>query len=283
MKQLLFFAFFLFSSILLLSCSKEDTQNLEEEPIQKPTYKGIVMKNQIIETTHLGKDDGKYTIYLPSDYQTSNKKYPVLYLLHGMWSHNNEWVEKGAAATLTDLAINKGTIGPMIIVMPNAFDSFYVDGYDKVHNYESFFWNDLIPYIESNYPVKTGKENTAIAGLSMGGFGASYYAFTHPDKFCLCYAMSGAVEGMGTDLVPSVKMMFVKLGYNETNYDKLPQYYLDCGTEDMMVYQTNVNTKKYLESVKFPFTYRESHGAHDWDFWPLAYSRMLPDLGKLFK
>lgn len=280
MKKILFFAFCLLASATFSACSKSDDPVKEEE---NKEFQGLVLRDKTIPTTYLGADAGKYTIFLPADYATSGKKYPVLYLLHGMWSHNNEWIDNGGVSLSTANAINQGTIAPMIIVMPNAFDSFYVDGYDRVHNYESFFWKDLVPHIESTYPVKTGRENTAIAGLSMGGFGASYYAFTHPDKFCMCYAMSGAVEGMGIDLIPSVKMMFEKLGYNEGNYSKLPEYFLDCGTEDALVYQSNVNTKNFLESVKFPFTYRESHGAHDWNFWPLAYRRMLPDLGKYFK
>lgn len=283
MKKFLYYTFCLLTLVFFVSCSKsEDDPTKEKENAQ---YHGIILRDLTLPTTHLGTDPGKYTIYLPLDYKESNKKYPVLYLLHGMWSHNNEWAEKGGVVTQTTKAINNKVLGELIIVMPNAFDSFYVDGYDGKHDYESFFWQDLVPYIESNYPVKTGKENTAIAGLSMGGFGASYYAFKYPERFCMCYSMSGAVEGNGlqTDKILSVRSMFEKYGYNESNFSKLPAYFLDCGTQDQLVYSANLNAKNYLRTVNFPFTYRESLGTHDWNFWTAAYSRMLPDLGTYFK
>lgn len=280
MKKFLFLLVALLATSVLSACSSKD----DSEPVDKPQeYMGLVLNDMTLRTQNLGSDQGKYTIYLPADYETSGEKYPVLYLLHGMWSNSNEWISNGKANNYTKDAINAGIIGKMIIVMPNAFDSFYVDGYDRKHDYESFFFNELMPHIEATYPVKTGRENTAIVGLSMGGFGASYYAFKYPEKFCFCYAMSGAVEGMGTKLVPSVKMMFEQWGYDSSNFSRLPKYYMDCGTEDNMVYAANVHTRDYLKSVNFPFTYRESTGIHDWNFWRAAYQRMLPDLGEFFK
>lgn len=266
------------ASMCISACSDEEN---DEDLNSRENYVGKVLVDQTLPTTNLKGDDGVYNIYLPADYETSGKKYPVLYLLHGMWSNNREWVSNGSADFSTSQAIRSGALNEMIIVMPYAYDSFYVDHY--THDYESFFMKDLMPYIEANYPVKTGRENTAICGLSMGGFGASYYAFTYPEKFCFCYEMSGAVEGMGTELIPSVKMMFEKYGYNESNYNTLPTYFMDCGTEDAMVYTANVNTRNFLESVNFPFTYRESTGVHDWVFWKSAYQRMLGDLKEFFK
>lgn len=276
MKKLLIYLCCAVASASMFSCSDDE----ESEKVQEEVYSGTVLVDQKIATEYLNGDDGVYNIYLPSDYQTSGKKYPVLYLLHGMWSNNREWVTNGHADKYTTEAIINGNLAEMIIVMPYAYDSFYVDGY--THNYESFFMKTLVPYIEANYPVKTGRENTAICGLSMGGFGASYYAFTYPEKFCFCYAMSGAVEGMGSELIPSVRMMFEKYGYNANNFSKLPAYFMDCGAEDSMVHGANVNTRAYLESVNFPFTYREYAGVHDWDYWQKAYKRMLEDIVEYF-
>jgi len=276
MKKLTVLILGVLASLSMLSCSKDDDSIVEETP-----YKSAVYSDLTLPTNYLNGDKGKFSIYLPADYQTSGKTYPVLYLLHGMWSNNREWVSNGHADRYTTEAIKAGTFPQMIIVMPYAYDSFYVDGY--THDYESFFMKDLMPYIESKYPVRTGRENTAISGLSMGGFGASYYAFKYPGKFCFCYEMSGAVEGMGADLIPSVKMMFEKYGYNESNFSQLPAYYMDCGTEDAMCYTANVNTRAYLESVKFPFTYREYAGQHDWNYWQAAYQRMIVDLAEYFK
>lgn len=253
---------------------------------QKARLVSNVQKDLTLSTSNLNGDRGKYSIYLPADYQKAletGKKYPVLYLLHGMWSHNNEWLDNGKVKQTTDAAVKGGKLAEMIVVMPNAYDSFYVDGYMKGINYESFFWNDLKPYIESNYPVSTERSQTAIAGLSMGGFGCTYYAFTHPEEFFLCYEMSGAVEGMGTQLVPSLKQIFEREGYSADNFGSLPTYIMDCGTEDSMCLYANINTHNYLASVGFPHEYILRSGAHDWVFWEASYVTLVNRLGQYWK
>ena len=245
-----------------------------------------VQKDLTLSTNNLNGDKGKYSIYLPADYEDAlktGKKYPVLYLLHGMWSHNNEWLDNGKVKQTTDAAIKAGKLADMIVVMPNAYDSFYVDGYMQGINYESFFWNDFVPYIERTYPVSTERDQTAIAGLSMGGFGCSYYAFTHPEEFFLCYEMSGAVEGMGTELVPSMKQLFEKKGYNADNFDTLPSYIMDCGTEDYMCLTANVNTHAYFMQVGFTHEYITRPGSHDWVFWEASYVTLVNRLQNYWK
>lgn len=246
----------------------------------------VTRKDLTLSTSNLNGDRGKYSIYLPADYEearATGKKYPVLYLLHGMFSHNNEWLEKGKVKESTDAAIKNGKLSEMIVVMPNAYDSFYVDGHMAGINYESFFWNDFVPFIESSYPVSTQRDSTAIAGLSMGGFGASYYAFTRPEEFFLCYEMSGAVEGMGSEKVPSVKQIFESRGYNSDNFDQLPQYIMDCGTEDALCLSANINTHNYLQMVGFEHEYITRPGAHDWVFWEASYVTLINRLGKYWK
>lgn len=243
-------------------------------------------KDLTLTTSNLNGDKGKYSIYLPADYMQAaeeGRKYPVLYLLHGMWSHNNEWLDNGKVKATTDAAIKSGKLSEMIVVMPNAYDSFYVDGYMEGINYETFFWEDFVPYIESTYPVSTDRSQTAIAGLSMGGFGASYYAFTRPEEFFLCFEMSGAVEGMGTALVPSVRQIFESRGYNSDNFDQLPKYIMDCGTEDYMCLSANVNTHNYLLSVGFAHEYITRSGSHDWVFWEASYKTLVERLKSYWK
>jgi len=273
------------------SCSKEETNSKDEKT--EETVSWVLLKNQKVPTSYLQDSNGLFNIYLPSDWETTKETYPILYLFHGMGGDNNDWAANvvdsysglhgGDVVSTTRVAVSQGKIGKFIIVMPNAYNSFYVDGYDKVNYYESFFFKEFVPYIEKTYPVKTGKNNTAIAGLSMGGFGASYYAFTYPDKYCLCYAMSGAVEGIGQAITPSVPTIFQTKGYNETNYSTLPEYYMDCGNNDSLVLTSNRNVDAYLTNVKFPHSYKEFDGVHDWKYWRACYQRLIPLLAKYFK
>ena len=280
MKEKILFLAVLLTALLQLSCSKNEDG--EKTPEETATYSGTALKDMTLNSVYLNGEMGTYTIYLPADYKTSGRKYPVLYLLHGMGGDHNDWSNYGSLNLSTRNAINDGQVGQLIIVMPKAYSSFYVDDFDKEHQYESFFLKELMPHIESTYPVLTGKKNTAIAGLSMGGYGASYYAFNYPEKFCLCYSMSGAVEGLGIDQVPSVQEIFEDHGYSSSNFSSLPKYYMDCGKSDPLVHSANVNTYTYLTSINFPVTYRETDGAHDWVFWAAAYKRLLPDLGQFF-
>lgn len=239
-------------------------------------------------------DSLDFTIYIPGDYKTSGKKYPVLYLFHGIASDHTAWNEEGDVVKMTDEAIRNGEIKPFIIVMPNAFNSFMVDGFWLFdgfpgHKFESCFFKMLKPYIEANYPVMTDRAHTAVAGLSMGGYGASLYGFKYPETFCMSYSMSGATEGLNwiwsrkdEGLVPSIETIFREKEYTRSDYGRLPDYYMDCGTEDLLCKSFNDLTHDFLVSIGFPHAFREYKGCHDWDYWKGCYSRMIPDLARHF-
>ncbi|MCF0164641.1 MAG: esterase family protein [Bacteroidales bacterium] len=280
------FAYFVlvFCLAAIVGCQKDtptwviDPDKVDQESTS--SYKGVVIKDVRVSSSNV--QNAKCTIYLPSDWKTSGKKYPVLYLLHGMWSNNNEWVSKGLVDKTTDELVKKGEVPEIIVVTPDCRDCFYVDDYVQGQRYESFFHKDLMPFIEKNYPALTGKANTAVAGLSMGGYGSVYHAFMYPDKFCLCYSMSGAVEGMGTDKVPSLKTIFETKGYTAETAD-LPKLILECGTEDNMCFNANVNTHNYLESIKFPHSYITRPGIHDWNFWTVCYPKCIKEFAAILK
>lgn len=272
-------------AVALLLAPGCGSENGSEEVIEEPTYKSVLLRDQSVTTSYLSGDKGLYNIYLPSDWETSDKKYPVLYLLHGMYDSNTAWTSHGVQ-TLTSTAILKDQVVPFIVVMPKAYNSFYVDGlkgYDTTsHDYESFFWKDFVPYIEKTYPVSTDRKETAIAGLSMGGYGAMYYAFKYPEEFCFCYSMSGALTGIGSALTPSMQSLFETYGYNSENFDSLPDFVMDCGMQDYLCGSANVMTDSYLTGVGFPHKYRTSSGTHDWTFWIECYQRLLKDLPNYF-
>ena len=118
------------------------------------------------------KMERNYAVYLPPDYDTSERSYPVLYLLHGSGDDHTGWVQFGEVAHIADAAIAKGSATPMIIVMPDAQTGKL--GYFNQVNwpYEDHFFEEFIPHVEKTYRIKGQKRYRAIAGLSMGGGGS---------------------------------------------------------------------------------------------------------------
>lgn len=144
-----------------------------------------VFESLSFESNKLGRKVS-YSIYLPSDYSTSKRNYPVLYLLHGYTDNETNWIQMGQMKTIADRAIANEEAVPMIIVMPDAWDTWYINQYDGKAPYEDMFFEELIPYMEKTYRIRSNKESRAIAGLSMGGYGSFLYSLHHPDMFCAC-------------------------------------------------------------------------------------------------
>ena len=205
-------------------------------------------------------------VYLPPSYSTNTTKdYPVLYLLHGMWGTYVDW-QKNGMQSIVDNAGGK----EMIIIMPDGLDALYVDGYQSGMKYETYMHDELIPYVESKYRIDTANgKNRAIAGLSMGGFGAAYHGFKYPDMFSSIYAMSGAFEVTG-DLASVV---------NKNNY---PAFTMECGTEDTLVYQMNVSLHNNLQQMGVAHEYITRSGAHTWDFWKACLPKAIVFASKHF-
>lgn len=238
----------------------------------------VCLKNQHLNSAVLGQEM-EYSILLPGSYSEAvDSVYPVLYLLHGMGDDHNAWIEKGNVAALVQKAINNEVLPEMIVVMPNAFVTFYVDNYQDNLAYETFFREEFLPYIESEYRVDAQRSQRFIAGLSMGGYGASYYAFSYPEKFCYCYSMSGALEGVGTILTPSVADLIAE---SSVEFSALPEFTMDCGMQDFLVYDANVSTHSKLTDLEFAHEYIEREGSHDWTFWQEALPMALERIGSI--
>src|SRR5690348_6060504 len=136
---------------------------------------GKVLEEETIKSNILGRDV-RYTVYLPADYDISQRSYPVVYLLHGYTDDNTGWLQFGEINRYADKGIYEGVIPPMIIVMPNADSSWYINSYDGKENYEDFFIKEFMPAVEKAYRIKAEKRFRGIAGLSMGGYGTLNYS-----------------------------------------------------------------------------------------------------------
>jgi enterochelin esterase-like enzyme len=226
----------------------------------EPPTEGTVV-SQTITSEVLGRSC-PYTIYLPPSYSVSpERNYPVLYLLHGLGQNYTSWANDGNMKAIADGAIANGTCEEMIIVCPEAYATFYVNGYYQGMNYEDYFINDFIPAIESTYRIKTGKEGRSISGLSMGGYGCTYHAFRRPGMFSSCFAMSAAYTGT----YPRVGALVTERTAAELL--EFPAFVMECGTEDFAAYPMNNNLNRILEQTTLDYTYTTRPGRHDWAFW----------------
>ena len=142
-------------------------------------------------SAHLG--EVQYTIYIPPEYEDESLRFPVLYLLHGGSGNHETYVcLVNLTSTINDL-VDEGSLGPMIIVMPDGDTGWWVDRKDGTKPYESFLMDEFIPYIDSAYRTISDGQNRAVGGLSMGGFGAFSLAFRYLETFRAAAATSPAI------------------------------------------------------------------------------------------
>lgn len=278
LKSYLFAAAAFIGAAACAGCSDEPEWNLLPKHDGEPAT--VVRDETIVSTKILpGKTKNmKYSVYLPAGY-TSGKSYPILYLLHGYGGNQNSWLDDGKVSACTSEAIENGTVGPFVIVMPDGMNAFYTDGYQDGMRYETYFFEELLPEVEKKYNAGGERSKRAVAGLSMGGFGAAYYALKNPDKFCLCYAMSGAfaVEG-----IPSLYELVN--GYTDAQRAQFPAFTMEVGTEDPVpgLYDSNVAFDAFLTQKGLKHTFIARSGIHEWVFWTGCYPKTLVALGTVW-
>ncbi len=267
-------------------------------------FDSVTLKSNILKSVR------NFAIYLPPDYETSQRSYPVVYLLHGGGDNQIAWIQYGNVQRIVDKAIKEDKIEPMIIVMPDAEMTFYMNNINGNYQYEDFFIKELIPFIEKNYRCRSEKRYRALAGLSMGGFGSLLYALHHPDMFAACSAMSAAVRtDEQINEMPlneylrrySTAMGNLKEGDKRINdfwnqnsilylVNHLPQnqknvvrFYLDIGDNDNLLYKGNALLHIALRDLNIPHEYRVRNGAHTWEYWRTGLPDALEFISESFR
>jgi enterochelin esterase-like enzyme len=241
------------------------------------------------------KSERKYAIYLPPDYETSGRSYPVLYLLHGAGDDQTGWVQFGEVLNITDKAIAEGTATPMIIVMPDANTGRrgYFNDVKGDWNYEDFFFKELIPFVEKKYRIKSDKRSRAVAGLSMGGGGTFVYALHHPEMFSSACPLSAAVGSFSLEDTkkaltrnnPNVADSTVTNYYNRQSVlalvnnmpddqKKAVRWYIDCGDDDFL-FEGNALVHIVMRKKEVPHEYRVRDGGHTWTYWRGSLPKVL--------
>ena len=215
----------------------------------------------------LGKEQNLEVIFPES----ATRPLPVLYLLHGLSDNQTSWGRKSSVEFFV-----QGK--ELIVVMPDAARSFYTD-MKHGENYFTYIAQELPAFIESTFPVSKRREDTYIARLSMGGYGALKTAFTYPERFGGVASFSGVCDieervaqnltdfttifGPEADLTPHSLFHLAKQADLVAQKPKIYQW---CGTEDFL-YDANVKFRDFMETLSFDYTYRESEGGHSWDRW----------------
>ncbi|MGQ1945949.1 esterase [Geofilum sp. OHC36d9] len=220
----------------------------------------------------------RMTIYTPPGYENNKKKYPVLYLLHGMGGDEEAWIALGRAAQIMDNLIAQGKVQPMLIVMPNgnvsqtaapgeSSQGFVQPTMKLPKTMEGSFeisFKDILQFVDDNYRTVPKKTHRAIAGLSMGGFHALHISRFYPSTFNYIGLFSPAILP-DVNATSQVYSNWQETLNNQKN-NGYELYWIGIGKSDFL-YEPVTNYRKILDDKNMPYTYRESEGGHTWNNW----------------
>ncbi|HNW86117.1 MAG TPA: alpha/beta hydrolase family protein [Candidatus Limiplasma sp.] len=224
-----------------------------------------------------------------SDYLQHGVKFQVLYLLHGAYGDATDWMR------LTSIE-KYAQEHKLAVVMPSASNSFYQNMYCG-SDYLTYLTDELPAVVQALFPVSRKRENTFVAGLSMGGYGAVKLAMERPRQYAACASLSGAIDLEAVmeqtkhgnlaapfrwdalferpDNVPgSDADLFALIRKRLAQGEMLPRVFQSCGTEDF-IYAANVSARDKLKALGVDITYEEHPGIHDWDYWDTHIQRAL--------
>jgi enterochelin esterase-like enzyme len=272
--------------LFLISCLLSITAFSQESKV----FDNLTMNSKILNM------ERKYAIYLPPGYETSQRSYPVLYLLHGGGDDQTGWIQFGEVQHITDKAIQEGKATAMIIVMPDANTGRrgYFNDVNNEWRYEDFFFEELMTEVEKKYRIKSEKRYRAVAGLSMGGGGSFFYAMHRPELFSSACPLSAAVrntsfeefkKGLEDNKItvkePSSLQSYYdkhnalqQIALNDAEALKSVKWYFDCGDDDFL-YEGNSLVHIALKKKEVPHEFRIRDGGHTWTYWRTSLPEVL--------
>ena len=254
---------------------------------QTPSVETVQFRSQLVNAAL------PYNIILPPAYRVSRTtRYPVLYLLHGHAGHYTDWLTR---TNVADYAAQYR----MIVVMPEGNNSWYVDSAGvATDKYESYILQELIPDVDKRFRTIQSRYGRAVAGLSMGGYGAIKYGLKYPATFAFAASMSGAFGvtrytenemgganwepflkifgAPGSDVRKANDVFEIARGLSPAWVGSLPYFYLDCGTEDAAQHvKPNRELSEIFLEKKIAHEYRELPGTHSWAYWDQQVQEVL--------
>ncbi|HMX50687.1 MAG TPA: alpha/beta hydrolase-fold protein [Cyclobacteriaceae bacterium] len=273
---------------------------------QKPRImESLFMNSKILS------QDVNYSIILPADYYTSGKRYPVVYLLHGLGDNESSWLEYGQVSQVADAAVKNKEIIPMIYVMPAGYRNYYVNDYAGKFLYEDMFIKEFVPFIDSQYRTLADKSHRATLGYSMGGFGTLVLPLRNPDVFTVSVPLSISVrtdsQYMSED-ASGWDDQWGRLfgGVGATGENRLTDYYkqhspfhifaqadlsrlqnlklyIDNGDDEETLCRSNEELHMLLRDRNFPHEFRVRNGGHEFQYWRDALPNGLHFISDAFE
>lgn len=267
---------------------------------------GIIKESLKLKSAILGKEV-EYSLYLPPDYDQSNRRYPVLYLLHGYTDDETGWTQFGEVKAIADKQLQNMEMTSMIIAMPDGGVSWYINSADGKVKYEDFFIKEFIPHIDASLRTRAEKRYRGIAGLSMGGHGTMIMAVKYPNLFAVAAPLSASIftrdelvnmpdeswdnvfgppygKNKGeTRVTDHLKKNWILSLVNDAQADDLKKvkYYIDCGDKDFLI-KGNMELHSILIDKKVPHEFRVREGIHNWDYWRTALPEVFNFVSKSF-
>jgi enterochelin esterase-like enzyme len=282
----------------------------EDEPEKMvPGEFSRLWEDQVLQSTLLNRPI-EYAVLLPEGYNESEESYPVVYLLHGYGDDETAWYKNGGIQFYSDKYTAE--IVPMIYVMPQAFNSYYIDKYTGTFPYMDMFVEELVPEIDSRFRTKKDKSQRAVMGYSMGGYGALILPAMHPEVFSVSIPLSmsfrtdqqylaesqssfdnqwapnfGPAKGIsGTArLSDYFKQRSPFYFFNEENlsvYNDL-HILIDCGDDEESLIFTSNSLHSLMRNNNLDHQYRVRSGGHSFDYWKKSYPEALKFISNAFQ
>lgn len=311
-RKLLLLLAALFSGVLL-SCSSESNEPDDGGQTGKPELFTKRYNSDQSFYSKLLAQEMKYSVLLPQQYLSeSTGKYGVVYLLHGWGGDQNSWGPSGLnIQSIADAQEGKGTVRPLIYVLLQGFNSYFCNRYDGGFNYMDMLMNELVPLIDKRFRTTANKQERAIVGFSMGGFGALNVASQHPEAFSVSVGLSpslntdeqyitlsadgwnqqwgntfGGSGQTGTARLTSYYKSQCPLHFFDDKASSSFQsirYYIDCGDDEERLYSGNGALHSLLRDKGIKHEYRVRNGAHTDSYWRESMKEVLPFIESAFK
>ncbi len=273
----------------------------DEPPKSSTVYESLKYYSEI-----LGRDVS-YSVYLPKDYDGGTMNFPVLYLFHGYSDDETGWIQYGQVQRIADREIDKERAAQMIIVMPDAGVTWYVNSADGKAAYEDFVIQELIPHIDADFRTRKDRQFRAVAGLSMGGYGALMFGLRHPDVFGSSGVLSAGVftdeevlemeqnrwnnlmgQPFGKDLSGASRLQGNYARYapqkmidSYQEQDQSTKFYIDCGDDDFLILG-NLALHAQMIKANIEHEFRVRDGSHSWSYWRSALPEVLSFISDVF-
>lgn len=265
-------------------------KKVTSEPAADNSHRSARLREATFHSSSLNRDM-RYRVILPAGYDSSKTRYPALFLLHGLYGDFMNW------STLTSLVDDVRDMN-LIIAMPDAGNSWYVNSVSNPDDkFEDYIVKDFVEEIDTHYRTLPEGNARAIAGLSMGGYAAVKFSLKYPQLFSHVGGISAALDASAdldqrrVDFREGLQKVFGEPGnparaqndvfilLSHTDARKLPQYYLDCGADDMFV-GVNRRFAARLQELGISYEFHVMPGDHTWKYWDRAIERFLSALSR---